>query len=224
MKNKMFRVSFKIILIITFILIYTSTVFAFSAISTDNSNSINETYWAHDCIVSLLRAQIITGYDDGSIKPENNITREEVAVMIAKALVYKNLNIKLLPVDYKSIYKDRISNWALEYVNLITYNNVFFGYPDNTFKAKNNITREEAAKVIAIAFNKPLSNDYELNFADNGNISDWSLPYVKTLVKVNILKGYSDNTFKPLNEITRAEFFSIMCNELELHDQKMDDK
>lgn len=224
MRNKVFRISFKIILIITFILIYTSTVFAFSAISANNNVDMKESYWAHECTISLLRAQIITGYDDGSIKPENHITREEAATIIAKALLYKNLNIKSLPVDYKTLYKDRISNWSLEYVNLITFNNIFSGYPDSTFKGKNNITREEAAKVISIAFNKPLSDDYELTFADNVDISKWSLPYIKTLVKADILKGYSDNTFKPLNEITRAEFFSIMCNELEFHDQKMDEK
>ena len=226
MKDKKFKNLYKILLIITFILIYTSTFFTLSATDikprdndiTNNNMDEKEDYWPHDCIISLLRAQIITGYNDGSIKPENSIKREEVATIIAKSILYKSINVKSLPENYKSIYTDKISKWALEYVNLTTYNNIFSGYYDNSFKGNKNITREEAAKVISIAFNKTLSNDFELTFDDKDKISNWSLPYIKILVKDNALKGYVDNSFKPQNEITRAEFFCIICNELGLHD------
>lgn len=222
---KKFKKFYKLILIITFILIYTSAIFTLSATgitpgNNDNPNDIVEVkdnYWTHDCVISLLRAQIITGYDDGSVKLEGSITREEVAAVIAKSMLYKNININSLPENYKFIYTDKISNWALEYVNLTTFNKIYSGYSDNTFKGNKNITREEAAKVIAIAFNKTLSNDFELTFNDKGEISNWSLQYVKTLVKYNVINGYTDNEFKPQNDITRAEFFSIICNELELH-------
>ncbi len=225
MINKKFKIFNKIILIITFILIYASTVFALSAtdITPDDNDELNnvnvkDNYWTHDCVVSLLRAQIITGYEDGSVKLEDNITREEVAAVIVKAILYKNININSLPLNYKLIYTDKISNWALEYVNLTTFNKIYSGYSDNTFKGNKNITREEAAKVIAIAFNKTLLNNFELTFDDKDKISNWSLQYVITLVNDNVLNGYQDNEFKPQNKITRAEFFNIICNELELHD------
>ncbi len=217
MKIKKSKVSFKIFLIFICILIYTSTIFVLSATYADN-------HWAHDCIVTLLREQIINGYEDGTIRPENNISREEVASVLAKVVAYKNLNAKAVPQDYDNLYTDRISSWAADYVNLTTFNNIFNGYPNKTFKGTNTISREEAAKVIAIAFNMELKEDYELTFADNSNISNWSMLYIEALIKNETINGYPDNTFRPQSEITRAEFFTIVCKQLGLHELKVVDK
>jgi len=58
-------------------------------------------HWGHDCIVKLIEKGIVEGYEDGSIKPENYITRVEAAVLIGKALGLKEDNSEM------SLYKDK---------------------------------------------------------------------------------------------------------------------
>ena len=55
-----------------------------------------------------------------------------------------------------------------------------------------------------------------MNFTDKDAISDWALNYVEIGTENNIITGYPDNTFKPQEDITRAEAFTMICKLLKL--------
>ena len=90
---------------------------------TDISN-----HWAKEYITALIEEGVISGYTDGTIKPDKNITRAELTVSIVKALGLEPLdNAK---VDFKDA-KD-IPSWALGYIAVANQNGIILGNADNT--------------------------------------------------------------------------------------------
>lgn len=170
-------------------------------------------HWAHDCIVALLQHGIIQGYEDGTIRPDNPITRAETAVLVGKALGVKDATNAALS------YSDEIPEWAKGYIASTTEKGVFTGYPDGRFAPDKNISREEMSAVLIRAFNKESINDNMMNFTDVGQIGNWATKYVKAGVDNEIITGYPDNTFRPKDDITRAEAFTMICKLLGYHSE-----
>ncbi|MCT4607115.1 MAG: S-layer homology domain-containing protein [Marinisporobacter sp.] len=183
--------------------------------SDDNNDHVIDIdgHWAHDCIQTLLEHGILHGYPDKTIRPENNISRAEAAVLIGNALGLKAKYNGLSP------YKDSLPSWARGHIIAVSDAKVFSGYIDNTFKANKKITREEMLTVLVRGFKKKLGKDVEILFKDREDISDWAVEYVKIGVSKKIIVGYPDNTFAPEKNITRAEAFTIICKLLGYHPQ-----
>ena len=94
-------------------------------------------------------ADVIRGYDDGTFKPENRITREEMAVMIARYLRYMNREPQGTPgVCEKFNDADKISDWALKDVEQIVTAEILRGDDLGKLNPGGNTTRAEAAAVL----------------------------------------------------------------------------
>jgi len=172
---------------------------------------VDEKQWYEDCIKALIAHQIIIPELDGEIRPNDLITRGEVAVFLARAL-------ELPEASGDSNYLDTIPEQYRSYVNATTQAGVFRGYPliaeflpGRVFKANSYITREELFCVLVRAYNVKLDGDIELGFADKGDISPWALDDVKAGVQKGIIGGYPDNTLRPQQFISRAETFTLIC-------------
>lgn len=100
-------------------------------------------HWAKDSIATAQAYGIISGYSDTKFGPNDNITREQMAVMITKAA---NLAAK----DNAKTFTDsaKVSAWAKDAVIAASSNGIISGYPDGSFKPKANATRAEAASMI----------------------------------------------------------------------------
>lgn len=171
-------------------------------------------HWAHDCIVTLLRHGIIRGYPDDTIRPDAPITRAEAAVLIAKALKIEESD------EFFSGYIDPLPGWARGHIIAVSQEGIFVGYPTKKFMPDRTISREEMVTVLIKGFEKELKLDTELFFTDKEDIGDWAIEYVKAGVSHEILRGYPDGSFKPKNQITRAEAFTIICKLLGLHEER----
>lgn len=172
-----------------------------------------EDHWAHDCMAALLKKGYIQGYPDGSIVPDQDITRAEAACLVAKAL-------GLDPVDRLITgYIDPIPGWAKGYVIAASEAKIFNGYPGRIFKANQKISRQEMVKALMIAFEKKKLENKVSAFKDEDKIGSWALKHVKTAVQNGIIEGYPDNTFRPKANITRAEAFTMICKLKEIHSE-----
>ena len=101
-------------------------------------------HWAKDVIITAASHGIVNGYDADNFGPDNNITREQMAVMIVKAAqLNKNDGESKQFID-----NDKISSWAAEAVAIASQHQIITGYPDNSFKPQGEATRAEAATVI----------------------------------------------------------------------------
>jgi len=99
-------------------------------------------HWAKNFIATAAANGIVSGYSDTTFGPNDHITREQMAVMIVKAA-------KLVESQGKTfVDTDKVSDWAKNAVVTASGKNIMSGYPDNTFRPKNNATRAEAATVI----------------------------------------------------------------------------
>ncbi|MCL2814513.1 MAG: S-layer homology domain-containing protein [Oscillospiraceae bacterium] len=101
-------------------------------------------------------------------------------------------------------------------VEFKTHEMYIMGYGDGTIRPDANLSREEAAQILYNILGKPASSaDFKLTVGDVGE-NRWSYPAIQYLVEQNILRGYPDDTFKPANTMTRAEFCTMLCGYLEL--------
>ncbi len=161
-------------------------------------------HWAESFIKELINKKIINGYEDGTVKPGNTITRAEIAKMIVCALGQGETTPAL---EFKDA--DTIADWAAGYIQTAVNLGILNGYEDNTFKPSQPITRQELAKIAMVAF-KMGESDTVLSFTDNAKIPDWSRKYVASAVDSGIITGYPDGTFLPENNVTRAEACTII--------------
>lgn len=102
-------------------------------------------YWASPFICSIKNARVITGYPDGSFKPESFVTRAEMLKMVMSAMQIRRES------NGKSKFKDN-GNWADDYIGTAVTKGIINGYSNGTFRPDKYITRAEAAKVIAKAY------------------------------------------------------------------------
>ena len=107
---------------------------------------------------------------------------------------------------------DRIADYAKGAVAYCATNKILNGYDTGKFEPTLTITREEAAKILAVA--KGLEVTGTPDFADNSRISGWAQPYVAAVQAAGIFKGDEANRFNPQQKITRAETAKVMVESL----------
>lgn len=164
--------------------------------STNSEFSDIKNHWAEAVIGEFVNKGYINGYDDNTFRPNDSIKRAEFIKLVNQYFGFSEKGESaFIDVDEES--------WYYEDVLIATNKGYINGYDDNTFKPENNITREEACKIIGTILN--ISSDGITKFKDNSSISSWAVKYVDGLIDKGIIRGYSDNTFKPQNHITRAE-------------------
>jgi len=158
----------------------------------------------------LSHKKYMNGYPDGTIKPDKEITRAEVAVLFANLL---GLDISdTTTVTYQDVNK---GHWALKYINAVSKAGIFKGSTVNgvsLFNPNSYITRAELA--TAITRYLELGEDrtpLEVHFSDI--LGHWAMKYIEEAYRLNIVSGYSNGTFMPNNKIKRAEVL-VMLNRM----------
>lgn len=125
-----------------------SLVFGLDAVETD-ATDVPKDAWYNGFVGALKAKGIMSGYEDGSFKPENAITREEMAKLIVSAIGEDVLAQLIGDVsESKFTDADEISDWALSAVNQLAALGVITGYEDGSFRPSQVITRAEAAVII----------------------------------------------------------------------------
>jgi hypothetical protein len=99
--------------------------------------------WSESSINGAVGEGIITGYEDNTFRPNAPITREEMAVMISRAL---NIDEEVVEEYFDDI--DTASPWAQLSISRLGNRKILTGFPDGTFRPKDTLTRAEAVKVI----------------------------------------------------------------------------
>ena len=192
--------------------------------SLDNKNAIvpkeieltnasnNFTYNAPADSFSIIRLKTgnggskayISGYEDGTFRPDNTITRAEAAAIIARCSSDFDEN-KTYSSNFTDVSGDE---WYANYVGYATEKGYISGYDGGPFKADIDITRGELA-VILSKYGSFDGDGICTEFSDVPN-DYYATGYIKSLYDENIVSGYEDGTFKPDNSVTRAEAVTMM--------------
>ena len=109
-----------------------------------NFPDVNKDMWYYDDFLIAKEYEYITGDDNGFVYPENDITRTETCIVLARTL---DLAINDQTTSYSD--DDEIPDWGKCYVSALQNTGYFSGYPDGSFRGNNKITRGEAFTVIS---------------------------------------------------------------------------
>lgn len=148
----------------------------------------------------------INGYPDGSVQPEGNITREEVAAILYRIT---NHDYEKPFIETGDVFPDvGKGRWSVHNIEYLAEKKVIEGYPDGEFKPSRNLTRAEFAALI-YRFTKLKAVKTENPFTDIHE-EHWAYEELLALVKSGLIEGYEDLTFRPDNQISRAEVMTVI--------------
>lgn len=147
----------------------------------------------------------IIGYPDGSVRPNGSLTREEVAEIFYRLLTDETIaEIETTKNSFSDVEADRWSNTA---VSTMAKGGYVVGYEDGTFRPTKEITRAEFVTIVAKFLDTELETEASA-FTDAKN--HWAEQYINIALAENLISGYTDDTFKPDEAITRAEAITII--------------
>ncbi|WP_196334143.1 S-layer homology domain-containing protein, partial [Paraclostridium sordellii] len=175
-------------------------------ISVQANPKLNDIYghWAKKEINQFISSGYVNGYEDGTFRPDNSITRAEFVKLVNKYFGFNNKeNIKFSDIN--------ANDWYYNDVCIASKAGYINGYEDKTFKPNKTITREEVSKILVSIKNQQDVNYDKLNkYPDKNKVSNWAKPYVEGAIEQGYLKGNDLGLLNPTNNITRAESITIL--------------
>lgn len=172
-------------------------------------------FWANCDINKLTENNIIAGYPDRTFKPNLPISRAEMASMITKGL---NVDTATASVDASKMFKDIPHNfWGKQAIGNAVGAGLMAGYPDNTFKPNQPVSKTEAMTILAKGINCPMDNskaDAILSeYCDGANVPNWAKIPVAKVLESGALKDTPQPTkINPQHDASRAELASMLQN------------
>lgn len=160
-------------------------------------------HWGKSHIEYLVEKNILTGYPDGTFKPDKPITRAEASTVLVKQL---NLKTKDLDLAFDDIKK----HWGKDYINAATKEGILTGYPNKTFKPDNLLSRGELSAILVRAYQFEVKDKNAKLIFKDVSTNFWAYDYIRKLGQNGITTGYPDGTFKPNANVTRAEFSAFV--------------
>lgn len=160
-------------------------------------------HWAEQTIRNLVSKNVVNGYEDGTFRPEDSVTKGEFIKLLMSA-TGKGTS------DGFTNYKDVNASWARPYVSKAIYLGICDNISDSTeiFGVDKSITRAQAVALMG----RLLAPDKKgiPSFTDNSSIPDWASNEVYSMVELGLITGMEDGSFKPLDNLTRAEAATII--------------
>lgn len=159
----------------------------------------------------------IVGYGNGEVRPQNNITRAEVATIFFRLLTDDVRDENLTKTNH---YSDVTrADWYNTAVSTLSSMGIITGYPDGTFRPNAAITRAEFA-TIAARFDHD-GNKTAAKFSDIA--THWAKDEISIAYNNGWITGYPNGTFGPQRDITRAETMTLVNRVLNRQPETEDD-
>lgn len=176
-------------------------------------------HWAYKLIIEYNEDGIVGGYNDGTFKPNKSVSRAEFIKIAIDALTKTTSKLTVFGSSgtipdvasgkFTDVPKDA---WYLNQLNFALENKLISGYPDGTFGPNNPITRIEAITILSRIFENNENIDIDELSDDSHGFTDISGTYVDIAFGLGLTKGYTDKTFRPSNNVSRAETLSLVDN------------
>ncbi len=184
----------------------------------DVISSTSDPYWALWEIEAICAAGIVKGYADGTYKPTDPVTRDQMAVYISRALAKGDANVPTGPATatFSDVATD---HWAFRYVEYAVSSNVVKGYTDTIYSPADPVDRGQMAVFIArakgwVKLTDALDTAAQL-FPDVP-AGFWSGVAIKACLDNGVVKGYDDGTYQPAREVTRDQMAVYVARAFEL--------
>lgn len=188
-----------------------------STVSADNFTDVKEGNAYYIAISYLKDRSIISGYDDGTFKPNQQINRAEALKMLTLASgVFKTS----LPKPKKAPFKDTpLSEWYTEYLSAAKDKKIIDGYADGNFKPESPVNLAETLKMYFNAVKSVNKDDINLSDGENINFIDvapdsWYKEFTSYAGAHDLIDIYEDNAINPNQIMSRGYLAEIIYRTL----------
>lgn len=167
--------------------------------------------WAEGCIVELSRQGIISGYPDGSFRPNAPVTRAEYAAMVGKA--FPNSLRTSTPIQFVDVPSNY---WAYNAIKEASQTGFLSGYPGSVFNPNQNIPRAQVLVSLASGLNytptQPATATLSANFADANVIPTYAQNAIAAATEKRLVVNYPNvRSLSPNQLASRAEVAAFLC-------------
>ncbi len=172
---------------------------------------VKKSDWFYNAVADVASKGIVAGISDTAYEPNGTLTRAMFITMLHR---YAGEPV----VNFAMSYTDIGENWYTEAVRWASSTGVVKGFDNNSFRPDDSITREQAAAMLQryAEFAKesnPLWNETNiLSYDDFDTISEWAIPAIQWAAGAGVMKGRTDSTIDPTENITRAEIAQMLVN------------
>ncbi|PYE49761.1 S-layer homology domain-containing protein [Paenibacillus barcinonensis] len=168
--------------------------------------------WAESQVSDWLDKGYVTGYEDGTFKPDNTISRAEFITLVNRSYGFT----ELAAVPFRDVAP---ATWISTEVAKALKAGYIKGYSDGTFGANKLISRQEAAVIVNRLLSLENKTQQESSFTDAKSISLWAKEAVDAAAVNGIIQGYSNaSDFKPHQPLTRAEAVVVLYRSVTVRD------
>lgn len=166
-------------------------------VSSPYYKDLTNSYWFTPQLIYLTNKSIISGFKDGTMRPNRLVTRAEAVAMVGRA-------IGLDGTKKRTIFSDvDPESFASGYIQSAYEHDILHGFPDRTFRPNQPVSRAEMAILIANAYH--LTETSSLTFTDvTKNVTGYMA--INKVAAAKITVGYPNGTFKPYDYMKRADF------------------
>ena len=186
----------------------TTNVYTLKASLAAQFSDISESDWYYNNVMRAVELGILSGYTDGTFRPNNSITRQDFAIMLAQSLGHDN------DEEATSPFKDvSDSDYGVSSIAYLYEQGIVAGDNNGNFNPNANITRQEAAIMLAKAFKATGTTSDK--FTDDASIASWAKSFVYAAKAAGLMNGDTNGSFRPTSTITRAEAASAMVNAID---------
>jgi len=172
------------------------------------SSSSEENHWGIERMKVWQQKGLLSGYPDGSLRPDEPVTRAQFARLLRAVFQYA-----VPPRSEAKAFSDvEHSVWYSDDVSAAAAAGIVNGYPDGSFQPNEQVKRQDAATMLAKAFKlAAVSGSQSLEgLSDAESVSDYAKDSMQRLIDSGVMKGYSDHTIRPLKALTRAEAIKLL--------------
>jgi len=163
-------------------------------------HDLPQSHWSYENVMELCKKNVIAGYEDGSFRPDNPVTRAEYVKLIVTAFGH----ITASGASFSDVDE---TDWYYPYISAACNAGIVLGNPDGSFCPDDRISRQDAAVMLyrALGRNVEYNSGLSLSFADSQLIADYCLEAVSALSSRGIINGDDTGAFRPLGQTKRSE-------------------
>ena len=155
-------------------------------------------HWAESTINSWINSGYISGYPDGTFRPNNAISRAEFVTIANKAFGFTSSQ----GISFNDV---KPGYWAYSEIQKGVAAGYIQGDTIGTFRPGSAVSRQEAAVMLANLRGYASDEGAAYNYTDRWAMANWATGAIGAVSRNGVMSGYPDGTFRPQQALTRAE-------------------
>ncbi|WP_307564242.1 S-layer homology domain-containing protein [Paenibacillus sp. V4I7] len=171
--------------------------------------------WAMRYIASLASKRVFEGYEDGTFKPHNTVSRIEAITAAVRLMGLRSQAESAAEMSTRLNFKDadKVPSWAVGYV-AVALENDLFSENDDMVQPQKEADRLWATTLLVKALKLEAQAKAKMNttlpFKDAKQIPAGAVGYVAVAIEKGLVDGFEDNTFRPNQPVTRAQLAALL--------------